>query len=135
MTAKVRTDEDTSIDEYIGKRIHLRRKLVHMSQERLADAIGVTFQQVQKYENGLNRVSGSRLVKVARALDCPPAFFFEGLEDLPSALDPSDPLKSTNVLEAARLFHDLEESHKGTLLNLLRALTSARATKAVAFAA
>ncbi len=67
------------IDQHVGLRIRLRRKELGVSQEKLADAIGLTFQQVQKYERAANRVSASKLYEVALALDTSVAFFFEGL--------------------------------------------------------
>ena len=65
------------IDVHVGSRIRLRRTLLGMSQERLAEAIGLTFQQVQKYERGANRVGSSRLYDLARVLDVPIAYFFD----------------------------------------------------------
>lgn len=64
------------IDAYVGARVRTRRLMLGMSQERLADRIGVTFQQVQKYEKGTNRVGASRLQKIANVLGVPPSFFF-----------------------------------------------------------
>jgi transcriptional regulator with XRE-family HTH domain len=68
-----------SLDAYVGSRIRLRRKLKGLSQQALGASIGVTYQQVQKYEQGSNRVGASRLVKIAEALDVSVIFFFEGL--------------------------------------------------------
>ena len=68
------------VDVHVGGRIRLRRKLCGMSQEKLADALGLTFQQIQKYERGTNRVSASKLYEAATALGTPVAYFFEGLE-------------------------------------------------------
>ena len=70
-----------TVDVHVGARIRLRRRLLGMSQERLADALGLTFQQVQKYERGANRVSASKLFEIARTLQTPIEFFFEGLPD------------------------------------------------------
>lgn len=67
------------IDRHVGLRIRIRRQLKRFSQEQLAESLGVTFQQVQKYENGSNRVSASRLFDVARTLEAPVSYFFEGL--------------------------------------------------------
>ncbi|WP_159953181.1 helix-turn-helix transcriptional regulator [Rhizobium sp. 18065] len=64
-------------DVHIGARIKLRRHVVGLSQEKLADALGITFQQVQKYEKGTNRVGGSRLQSIASTLGCPVAYFFD----------------------------------------------------------
>ena len=69
------------IDLHVGARIRMRRKILGVSQERLADDLGLTFQQVQKYERGANRVSASKLYEVACALNTPVTFFFEGLAD------------------------------------------------------
>ena len=69
------------IDVHVGSRIRLRRTLLGMSQERLAEAIGLTFQQVQKYERGANRVSASKLWEIAAALKTPVAYFYDGLGD------------------------------------------------------
>ena len=69
------------IDIHVGLRIRLRRKELGVSQEKLAEAIGLTFQQVQKYERAANRVSASKLYEMARALETSTAYFFEGLAD------------------------------------------------------
>ncbi len=65
-------------DKYVGGRVRMRRLMLHMSQERLADQLGLTFQQVQKYEKGTNRISASRLQEISRILEVPVPFFFEG---------------------------------------------------------
>ena len=79
------------IDIHVGSRIRLRRTLLGMSQERLGDALGLTFQQVQKYERGLNRVGASRLFDLARVLDVPISFFFDDLPDTLAAPGPLTP--------------------------------------------
>ena len=66
------------IDQYVGARIRMRRIMLGMSQERLGDAIGLTFQQIQKYEKGTNRIGASRLQQVGIVLNVPVEFFFEG---------------------------------------------------------
>ena len=71
------------VDEHVGRQIRARRRVLGMSQEDLANTLGLTFQQVQKYERGTNRVSASKLFAVARTLQCPVSFFFEGLEQEP----------------------------------------------------
>lgn len=65
-------------DKYVGSRVRMRRLMLHMSQERLADQLGLTFQQVQKYEKGTNRISASRLQEMSYILQVPVPFFFEG---------------------------------------------------------
>ena len=73
------------VDAHVGKRLRLRRGLMGWSQERLGNAIGLTFQQIQKYEKGTNRISSSRLYEFARVLDVPASYFFD---DLPADLVP-----------------------------------------------
>jgi transcriptional regulator with XRE-family HTH domain len=74
------------VDLHVGARIRMRRKLLGVSQERLAEQLQLTFQQVQKYERGANRVSASKLYEIARALEAPVAYFFDGLADTGSSL-------------------------------------------------
>ena len=65
------------IDLHVGSRVRMRRILLGLTQEKLGEALGVTFQQVQKYEKGMNRIGASRLQDMAKILDVPPSFFFE----------------------------------------------------------
>ncbi len=69
------------VDVHVGQRLRLRRALMGLSQERLAELVGVTFQQIQKYERGANRIGSSRLYELARVLAVPVDYFFEGLEE------------------------------------------------------
>jgi len=69
------------VDVHVGTRVRLRRQVLKMSQERLGDQLGVTFQQVQKYERGANRIGASRLWKISDVLNVPVSFFFDGLSD------------------------------------------------------
>ncbi len=78
-----REPRPSPIDTHVGTRIRLRRTLLGMSQERLGESLGLTFQQVQKYERGVNRVGASRLFDLSRVLDVPISFFFD---DMPEAL-------------------------------------------------
>ena len=66
------------IDKHVGSRVRMRRMMLSMSQEKLGDALGLTFQQVQKYEKGTNRIGASRLQQIAHILQVPVSFFFEG---------------------------------------------------------
>jgi transcriptional regulator with XRE-family HTH domain len=66
------------IDRHVGSRVRMRRILLGMSQEKLGDALGLTFQQIQKYEKGTNRIGASRLQQISTTLNVPPAFFFDG---------------------------------------------------------
>lgn len=81
------TREANAIDRKLGERVRARRLSVGMSQERLAEALGITFQQVQKYEKGVNRIAASRLLYIATALDWPVAKFYRGLTVTPEARD------------------------------------------------
>jgi len=81
-----RESRPSPIDVHVGTRIRLRRTLLGMSQERLGEALGLTFQQVQKYERGVNRVGASRLFDLSRVLDVPISFFFD---DMPEPLSQS----------------------------------------------
>lgn len=76
------------VDIHVGARVRLRRTLLGLSQEKLGEAIGLTFQQVQKYERGANRIGSSRLFDLSRVLDVPVSFFFE---DMPSAVSSRSP--------------------------------------------
>ena len=76
-----REGRPSPIDVHVGTRIRLRRTLLGMSQERLGEALGLTFQQVQKYERGVNRVGASRLFDLSRVLDVPISFFFDDMPD------------------------------------------------------
>ena len=113
------------IDVHVGSRIRLRRTLMGMSQERLGEALGLTFQQVQKYERGVNRVGASRLYDLSRVLDVPISFFFD---DMPDALSGhaghgvggmaegmegfggvNDPLSKRETLELVRAYYRITE--------------------------
>src|SRR6267143_668711 len=75
------------IDRHVGSRVRMRRMMLSMSQEKLGDALGLTFQQVQKYEKGTNRIGASRLQQISQILQVPVAFFFEGAPSLSPHLD------------------------------------------------
>ncbi len=75
-------------DKYVGSRVRMRRMMLGMSQEKLGDGLGLTFQQVQKYEKGTNRIGASRLQQISHILQVPVAFFFEGAPDLSGGLRP-----------------------------------------------
>ena len=73
------------IDKHVGSRVRMRRMMLSMSQEKLGDALGLTFQQVQKYEKGTNRIGASRLQQIANILQVPVSFFFEGAPHIPGS--------------------------------------------------
>jgi transcriptional regulator with XRE-family HTH domain len=75
------------IDKHVGSRVRMRRMMLSMSQEKLGDALGLTFQQVQKYEKGTNRIGASRLQQISHTLQVPVSFFFDGAPSLPDQVD------------------------------------------------
>ena len=89
------------VDTHVGSRVRLRRMLLGMSQEKLGDAMGLTFQQVQKYEKGVNRIGASRLFHISRILDVPVQFFFEEAPQLngPAVAGMAEPESQTFILE------------------------------------
>ncbi len=111
----------TSLDEYVGVRIRTRRTLMGMSQEKLADALGITFQQVQKYERGVNRVGASRLYDLSTTLEVPVSFFFEGLV-ANQKLGAGKKSKTRLGVAAPKAKYAAEkESHDREILELVRA--------------
>src|SRR6187455_1914404 len=72
-------------DKHVGSRVRMRRMMLGMSQEKLGDALGLTFQQVQKYEKGTNRIGASRLQQISEVLQVPVSFFFEGVPNATAA--------------------------------------------------
>jgi len=109
------------IDAHVGSRVRLRRTLLGMSQEKLGEALGLTFQQVQKYERGVNRIGASRLFDLARVLDVPIGFFFD---DLPPEMGGNVAVRSRPALygfaEAQDRFED-DNMNKRETLELVRA--------------
>jgi transcriptional regulator with XRE-family HTH domain len=94
------TDTPDPIDVHVGQRIRMQRRTVGMSQEALASALNLTFQQVQKYERGTNRVSASKLYRAAQILGVPVGFFFEGLEADEGAEQPDHTEASGRLAQA-----------------------------------
>ena len=104
------------VDVHVGARVRLRRTLLGMSQERLGEALGLTFQQVQKYERGANRIGASRLFDLARALQVPVGFFFDDLPDgvagdsPPVAATPNDDqMQRRETIELVRAFYRIQD--------------------------
>lgn len=101
------------VDRHVGVRIRMRRKEMGVSQERLAEALGITFQQVQKYERGANRVSASKLWEIATSLKTPVAYFYDGLSDRDAAAAQRDAAQefmlSTDGIELMACFPRITE--------------------------
>lgn len=119
------------IDVHVGARIRMRRQLVNMSQERLGELLGITFQQVQKYEKGSNRISASRLFYASKTLGVPVQFFFDGLpgsegadglREGSSGDEFSAALMSTEGVQLAKAFKDADTSTKRKLIASLARL-------------
>ncbi len=106
------------VDVQVGGRVRLRRTLLGMSQEKLGEALGLTFQQVQKYERGVNRIGSSRLYHLSQILDVPVSFFFdeldpdvisEGLGEKPQQPFEPDPLVKRETLELVRAYYKIRD--------------------------
>lgn len=118
------------VDVHVGKRIRQRRWMNGTTQQQLAEAVGIKFQQIQKYETGMNRVSASRLWDIAHVLNVPVSFFFEGLEtngaETTAAGDvPSDVLTDKEALELLRSYYAIPENQRRRLFDLARVLSEA----------
>lgn len=122
------------IDVHVGSRIRLRRNMLGMSQEKLGEHLGITFQQVQKYEKGTNRVGASRLQAIASILEVPVSFLFEGAPGAPAAEGLSeessttyivDFLSSTEGLQLNRAFARISDpAVRRRIIDLVRALAN-----------
>ena len=121
MIKTVPANRANSVDRHVGARIRERRIMLGLSQQQMADMIGVTYQQAHKYERGINRISAGRLYEITRVLNVPIAHFFEGLEDGDSE-NSSNP-RQRMCLELARNFANIDnEKHQEALSQLARAL-------------
>ena len=125
------------IDVHVGARVRLRRTLLGMSQEKLGELLGLTFQQVQKYERGANRVGASRLFDLSRVLDVPVSFFFDdmtqeveslsprlisGLSEEPASFE-ADPMTKRETLELVRAYYRITDPQvRKRVLDLAKAL-------------
>lgn len=111
----------TDTDRYVGSRIRERRVLMGLSQQQMAELIGVTYQQAHKYERGINRISAGRLFEIAQVLEVPVGYFYEGLGSDAGGKDPQD--RQRMCLEVARNFSQIDnKSHQEALSHLARAL-------------
>lgn len=114
------------VDTHVGQRIRHRRWLIGMTQQQLAESVGIKFQQIQKYETGANRVSASRLWDISRALGVAPSFFFEGLDDADGPRPATDDvLEKKETLELLRTYFAIPEDQRRRLFELARALGQA----------
>jgi transcriptional regulator with XRE-family HTH domain len=140
-----KSDKPNPIDVHVGTRVRLRRTLLGMSQEKLGDALGLTFQQVQKYERGANRIGASRLFDLSRVLDVPVSFFFDDIkaetveasQGEPGARETSgsgyepDPMMRRETLELVRAYYRIPDTQiRRRLFDLTKAIANACGTPA-----
>ena len=116
------------VDEHVGKRLRQRRWLVGMTQQQLAEHVGIKFQQIQKYETGANRVSASRLWDIASTLDVSINFFFDWLQaekgvKIQSDAMPSDLMGDKEALDLVRSYYAIPENQRRRLFDLARVLS------------
>jgi len=122
------------VDIYVGWRIRARRSLLDIGQPALARTLGLTFQQVQKYENGTNRVSASRLAAIAEALGVTPAYFYEGIDKANEPLSEEDVrweerIRESKALELVRHYYAIPNSRiRERFLELIKAAAAASVT-------
>lgn len=123
------------IDAHVGARLRLRRTLAGMSQTELGSKIGLTFQQIQKYEKGANRIGAGRLFQFAEILGVPPSFFFDGLPAGPAAnADGSEvmeaPVLSRDSMELLRAYNSIpNENVRRRILALVRSMSAEAETE------
>jgi transcriptional regulator with XRE-family HTH domain len=125
---------DPAVDLHVGQRVRLRRLELGMSQQELARLIGITFQQLQKNERGVNRLSASRLYETARVLDVPTSYFFEGISNAktlaipaksaePNFMSIADEATKRETLELVRAYYDITDRKlRQQMVNTMRAL-------------
>ncbi len=97
------------VDVHVGSRVRLRRTLLGMNQTQLGSALGVTFQQLQKNEAGVNRIGASRLWQLSQVLDVPVSYFFEGLDEGAKAWSSDDMLVKRETLELVRAYYRITD--------------------------
>jgi transcriptional regulator with XRE-family HTH domain len=132
-----KADKPNPIDVQVGSRVRLRRNMLGLSQEKLGEAIGLTFQQVQKYERGANRIGASRLHELSRVLDVPVSFFFDdmdpvrapaipgGFAEPPADAFESDPLRRPETVELVEAYFAIDDAAvRRRLLDLAKALAA-----------
>ncbi|MDG1935576.1 MAG: helix-turn-helix transcriptional regulator [Paracoccaceae bacterium] len=116
------------VDLHVGKRIRHRRWLVGITQQQLAEKVGIKFQQIQKYETGANRVSASRLWDISETLNVSISFFFEGIEKSKETSQtgdavPADLMGDKEALDLVRSYYSIPENQRRRLFDLARVLS------------
>ncbi|MGB6230903.1 MAG: helix-turn-helix domain-containing protein [Litorimonas sp.] len=117
----------SDIDLHVGKRLRRRRRLLGLTQQALAEQVGIRFQQIQKYECGANRVSAARLFELSEALSVPVQYFYEGLSDQEGETDniASDVLSKKETMDLVRAYYAMGETPRKHLLDLAKSLENA----------
>ncbi len=111
------------IDKLVGEKIRNRRVLLGLTQDQVADSLGLSYQQIQKYETGANRVSAGRLYQIAQTLDTTVAWFFEDLDGAEKDVLSDDATSSRNVIELVRGFSRIRDDKvRATIMSLVRTL-------------
>ena len=113
------------IDIHVGQRLKQQRKLQGISQENLAKQLGITFQQIQKYENGTNRISASKLYELSQILKTPIQFFFENYEKSTQQIEKPSEL-TTKELTLIKSFRQLTPAQQQALISLINKLTNSK---------
>lgn len=118
-----------SVDVHVGQRVRQRRWMLGVTQQQLADHVGIKFQQIQKYETGANRISSSRLWDIAHVLEVPVAYFFEGLEghDRDAQETRGDVLTDKEALDLVRAYYAIPEPQRRRLFDLAQVLSDTQA--------
>ncbi|MBC6982411.1 MULTISPECIES: helix-turn-helix domain-containing protein [unclassified Caulobacter] len=126
----------TDIDLHLGKRLRRRRRLLGLTQQQLALAVGIRFQQIQKYECGANRISAARLWQLAEALETPVSYFYDGLAEAASRESANDEKSGGEVysrketLDLIQAYYQLGERPRRRLLDLAKSLNAGDGTAA-----
>lgn len=140
-TASSKKGKPNPVDIHVGQRLRMRRSLLGLSQEKLSEAIGLTFQQVQKYERGTNRISASRLYQFSKILDVPVTYFFDniagndkiaanklryGLSDNEQdAFSGEDVLSNKETIELVRIYYSIKDPKvRKDLLNMIKSMAA-----------
>lgn len=141
------SENPDSIDIHVGSRVRLRRCVLGLSQENLAEALGITFQQIQKYERGTNRVSASRLYQLGQLLDVAPNFFFEGFNEKTPARayglsdnrqedfrwledEDGDLMERKETIDLVRTYYQVQDSAtRRNFIKMLKSLVAAQGLK------
>lgn len=123
----------TDIDSFLGKRLRRRRRLLGLTQQQLANRVGMRFQQIQKYECGANRISAARIWQLAEALESPVTYFYDDLKEYLEGIDAEEAggrHSRSETLDLIQAYYQLEEAPRLRLLELARAMRTEHGVEA-----